>query len=297
MSYSASKSNEDGEMERSRYGLLQHLAIALLAIWLLPGAATAKETITWGYSHSPPNRFAEGSYRGQGLHDQVRHFLQQQLSAYDHKEVVAPFARSMEEIKSGHPWCYLNATKNAEREKWAYFSLPALINLPYRVIIRKDEQARFDQFGALSLKTLLADRKLRTSLYRGATYGPIIDPLLQQRPPEQRHADTDQAIRMLLNDRIDYLIEFSITAFYLAKEQGQPGALLALPFKESGEPDITRVMCPNNAWGKKVIDQIDALLRVERPKLAYRKQLETWQGEEGTREIRRLYDDVFLRME
>lgn len=291
------------EMEQytRRVRRLAGIVVATMIACVAEAAAEAKDTITWRVTDFPPYMIVAGPDRQHGLHDQIQQFLQARLLEYQHEQIVATFPRLIEEIKNGKHWCYVNGTKNDERQDWAYFSLPTIINLPYRIIVHKDQRAKFQRFGIpLSLETLLADRSLHTVEVRGQSFNPAIDALLRRLPPAQSPSfagHTMQMYKMLLYGRIDYLIGLPLAAFYSAKQLGYKDSLAALRFQEAGEEDITRVMCPKNEWGKSVIEQINVILRRERPKPEYRRLMEAWQDEDGVREVRRLYDSVFLQGE
>ena len=81
---------------------------------------------------------------------------------------------------------------------------------------------------------------------------------------------------------------------YSAKQLGHEGELVGLPFAEMTDAVLGRVMCPNSEVGRQVIRDVDGILKEERPKARYRQIMESWQDEDGVREIRRLYDVKFL---
>jgi len=99
---------------------------------------------------------------------------------------------------------------------------------------------------------------------------------------------------MLLAGRMDYLYVFPVFALYTARQLGHDGELVGLPFAEMTDAVIGRVMCPNSELGRQVIREVNDVLKAERPKARYRQIMESWQDEDGVREIRRLYDTKFL---
>lgn len=260
-------------------------------------AAQAGETITWAMFNIPPLAIGSGPTKGQGIQDRVIRHLAEHLPAYEHQEVVAPIARASAEMQLGHHWCALFLRK-PEREAWAEFSLPALMALPNWVVIRRTQLSRFQTFGTpLSLETLLADPSLRISVERERAYGSQIDPLLKPLTRLSLHLDTPQAVKMLLAERFDYFLESPAVAQYTARTLDLPDALIALPTNESGTPYLVRVACAKNAWGQQVIDEVNAVLRAERPKATYRRLMERWLDPAGVAEIRRHYDTLFLNSE
>jgi len=267
----------------------------LLASFMLAGHAQAEATITWGMLNISPLWISYGPDKGQGIQDQLIHFLETRMPGYEHREVAAPIARVSAEMQNGYHWC-TQFIQLPERDDWAYFSLPALIVLPNRIVIRKEQRDRFEQYGTpLELETLLADRSLRLSLERRRSYGPLIDPLLHRQASTSSHISTDQAIKMLLANRFDYLIESPIVASYTAKQLGKLENVVMLPIRGGELPYLVRVACPKNAWGKHVIEEIDAILRVERARPEYREIMERWHGDNDVREIRSNYDILSVK--
>jgi uncharacterized protein (TIGR02285 family) len=281
-------------IESARHNLLG-VAWPVFLLLALAGGAQAKDTIKWAMLNIPPLWISEGPDKGLGIQDQLTHFLESRLSGYDHEEVAAPIARVTAEMQAGQHWC-TQFIRKPEREKWAYFSIPALMVLPNGIVVRKNELGRFERFGSpLLLQSLLADHSLRFSVENQRAYGPLIDALLKKQPPTLEHSDTTLAINMLLAKRIDYLIESPVVAAYSAKQLEQQSSLVTLPIKEGGLPYLVRVACPKNAWGKHVIEEVDAILRVERAKPEFRQMMERWHDENGLHEIRRNYAPLFLK--
>lgn len=268
--------------------------LLLVALLMLAVPARALDKISWGWADSAPFMIPDGPDRDQGIYDRIRALVKRRLPQYEHEEVPAPIPRILKEIRAESHWCWLAAKKTPEREGFAYFSLPAVLVMPPKIIIRKDHRKAFEDIGGLSLKALLERHPERASFMRERSYSPGVDALLQQNPPGHLHSTRHVAIQLILAERIDYLLEYPVMAFYLSKRAGQEGALMALPFKEMSSHSLDRVMCPRTEWGRQVIAAVDAVLLTERPTPAYRRMLESWHDDESVQRIRQLYDSVFL---
>lgn len=266
-----------------------------LALVLLATLAHAKDKITWGWIDNAPGSIPTGPDRNRGIEDQIRALLKERLTGYEHEEVQAPIPRVMAEIKAGSPWCATGFVKTAERETFAHFSVPAAFWLPPRIVVQRERRADFESAGELSLEKLLANRAMRTGVVRGRAYSPAIDALLQQNPPAQLHSDYIDGLKMLLSDRLDYVIELPIRAAYTTKRLGSDGKLVGLPFKEMSNHITTHLLCPKNEWGMRVVAEIDAVLRAERGSPRYRQIIETWSDEDSVLQIRKIYDSVLLK--
>ena len=264
-----------------------------LGLWGSGQQAFAQDSITWGKYNAPPYQILEGEFAGTGIWDLTRKLLQEKLTTYDHQEVQAPFPRIVNEIKEGHHWCYNGPIKTAERENYAYLSLPTSVFMPLNVIVRKDNKIGLR--GAQSLETLLTNHNLTTSVMRDRSYSPVVDKLLKTWPPKNDYAEQTDAMNMLLAGRLDYLIQLPLLALYQARVMGHANELIALPIKEDGEMQFNRVMCPKNEWGRNVIEQINTVLSRERSKPYYRAIVEKWHDAASVDQIRRIYASSFLK--
>ncbi|TNC07570.1 transporter substrate-binding domain-containing protein [Methylobacterium terricola] len=273
-----------------RAGLAAALALALAPAALRP--AGADETrLTWPIFDAPPFTIVEGENRGTGIFDRIRQLLAARLTGYAVASVTVPFPRIVASLKAGEEWCFVGGVRTPERERFAAFSRPVAMFYPLRVVVPASKRARFEALAPLSLRGLLADhRALRTSMLRDRAIAPGIDALFRQYPPGQTYARFEEAYRMLLNDRLDYLVDFSSITAYNARLLGAPTAFVGLAFAESPEPVFARVMCAGTPWGREVVARIDAVLAAERASPAYREIVEAWSAEADLPRIRAAYD-------
>jgi uncharacterized protein (TIGR02285 family) len=269
---------------------------AVLAAAML-GSARAADRLNWGWFNAAPYMIAAGPDRDQGIFDQIRSLLQEEVPDYEHKDVQAPFPRIFQEIRNGNHWCFVGGVQTPERAQFAYFSAPVAVFLPFKVVVRKDRLAEFSSDGSISLAALQAHAGMRTSYLRGRTFTPQIDALLAQQPALQYHSEFNEALQMLLARRLDYLVELPIITTYSAHQLGRDGELVSLDIRESADVTYSRVMCPKNDWGKQVVQRVDAVLRTQRAGARYRTIVERWSDEDSVRAIRAVYPTHFLRTE
>jgi uncharacterized protein (TIGR02285 family) len=279
------------------YRLASAFCAAVVIALSVSADARAKDTITWGWIDNAPGSIPTGPDRNRGIEDHIRAVLKERLVDYEHEEVQAPIPRVISEIKAGNHWCATGFVKTPERETFAHFSVPASFWLPPRIIVQKDRRSEFEAPGEISLERLLGNRSLRTGVVRGRAYGPAIDALLQRTPPSELHSDYVDGLKMLLSNRLDYVIELPIRATYFSRRLDHEGKLIGLPFKEMSNHITTHLMCPRNEWGQRVIGEINAILRAERPTPRYRQAVEQWSDEDSIRQIRKVYDSILLKPE
>ncbi|TNC07568.1 TIGR02285 family protein [Methylobacterium terricola] len=268
------------------------LAGLVVALALAGPARAEGEQITWTVYEAPPFMMAEGEERNTGIFDRIRRLLTARLTEYSQSTLTVPFPRILTSLKQGAEWCFVGGVRTPEREGFAVFSRPVAMFYPLRIVVRAENRARFEALGPLSLRNLLTEhRALRTSMLRNRAIAPGIDALFRQYPPGQTHSEFGEAFRMLLNDRLDYLVEFSSSAAYHARLLGAPDAFVGFPFaEENPEPVFARVMCAGTPWGREVVARIDAVLAAERASPAYREIVEAWAAEADLPRIRAVYD-------
>ncbi len=188
----------------------------------------------------------EGENRDTGIFDRIRRLLNDRLTAYTHSTVNVPFPRIVTSLKNGEDWCFVGGVKTPEREGFAVFSRPVAMFYPLRIVVRAANRARFEALGPLSLRDLLSEhRELRTQHAAQPRHRPGGGCAVPEYPPGQTHSEFGEASACMLNDRLDYLVvEFSSIAAYNARQIGEPGAFVGLPFaEENRQPVFARVMC------------------------------------------------------
>lgn len=218
----------------------------------------------------------------------VRRGLAQPLSDYlaahwgtpaKHEVLIANVKRSWRMIEDGEPACHLGVLRTPEREAVAYFFDTHLIP-PHQLMVRRSALPKVPRFtdGDADLERIWAEKQLRGAIVAGRSYGRALDALLARRPPGaiDEYTTSDfggNMLSMIAIGRADYTIEYD---FVLANQQelraaGGAGSasgkgrvstadLVSVPIEGSGSPVISGIACPRNAWGKRIIDQVERVL-------------------------------------
>ena len=103
---------------------------------------------------------------------------------------------------------------------------------------------------------------------------------------------------MLKLNRLDALIILPEEAIYQAEKLGIKDEIMTLTIEENQvgyESWLSYVGCSKTEWGKKIIENIDQILLVQRPTKKYREAYERWLDESSLENYRKLYDKVFLQ--
>lgn len=101
-------------------------------------------------------------------------------------------------------------------------------------------------------------------------------------------------LRMLLTDRVDYVLGYAVEFGYVGKELGIIDQLRFLPLEETGDYTMSCVACSKTAQGKRIIERVNEVLLKMRPTERYRSFTERWLDKEIIPEYRKAYDDMFL---
>jgi uncharacterized protein (TIGR02285 family) len=251
--------------------------------------------ITWAVGHNPPRIMIDdkGLLQGQGGIQQ--HILQAGLSHYSHAHEVSSFKRFTEDAEKGRHICSSFLFKTAEREKVMTFSIPWHIDLPPRIIMRKDIHEQIGAPKTLSLRTLLEAKEISGAVQKSRSFS-TLDEVIEAIPDnnlEQLEIPIPRFMDMLNAGRIDFTIAYSHLVNFIEKNNGLPEEkLVHVPIEEGFEYAFTYVGCPKNAWGQQVIEAINPVIEAERQKSSYLNLLKMLHSNKVNRDI---IDKIYYR--
>ena len=267
--------------------------LCTMLLMLVPMAARAAETVVWAVLDFPPFQIREGEHRGTGSFDGLLDLLIRELPQFEHEVVMMSFARREEEIRQGRRLCTPGLFRTPEREKLLAFSLPALIHLDNRLVVRADRVGSLPRERPLRLAALLADPTLIGGVIADRSFAPNIDPLLRQSAGAPnlvtRTLKSAQLFEMLTHGDIDYTILFPHEAAYLAQAVGKRDSVRVLPIADTPAHIVTHVACSGGAWGEATIAAVDRVLRLHQRSAEYRAFSERWYEEADKAQIRAYY--------
>ncbi|WP_310599760.1 TIGR02285 family protein [Desulfobulbus sp.] len=277
--------------------------LGLLLVVLAAKPLPAGDSITWMEPNMPPFTIQDGPAKNQGYGDIVTTVLQRYLSEYDHFIMITNVTRHFQKFRDGEKVCGVGLFRTPEREAFMYFSLPSLLVMPPAFIVKKDRQAEFGPAARVSLESLLQNRRIVIGLSRDRSYGAPLDAILARHRQQAQlvyyngQQLTDNYLRMLMLDRIDGLLVLPDEALYHAEKMGLRDRITALTVEETQRDYrgwMSAVACPKNAWGKEVIDKVNAILLAQRPTAPYQAAYERWLDGAALERYRTLYREVFL---
>ncbi len=273
-----------------------------ICIFIVPSFLFAKDRITWMKYDWPPVYISKGLYKGQGNADAILKFFQEQLYEYDHITIQVNPARAIKLMKDGEKVCMVGTLKTPERERFLYYAIPIGITLPNAIIVKKNRLSSFKNVENISLEKLLKNKKLRGGIIKKRSYTPVIDQILNKytgQPNLYVQSSSRMAenlLKMLLADRIDYIIEYPWVTVFLEKILGKKEITTSIAIEETKPFSFGMVACPKNRWGSKVIKRINQILLKSRPTPEYREFVERWNSKKDLIRIRKGYNEIFLKM-
>jgi uncharacterized protein (TIGR02285 family) len=277
-------------------------ATALLAMLILlsPERGLAGDSLIWAVANFPPFQVIEGPYKGSGSFDGELQTLIASMPEFEHQIVPMSFARRREEFRSGTNLCTPGIFRAPAEALKLAISIPALTHLDNRVIFLKDKAAKFGTEDTIDLDSLFGRQAVVGGMVQGRSYAPNIDEAIQRffgnRHLIIRPMDTAQLFQLLLSGEIDYLLLFSHEAAFLADRFGAVGRIESRPIAGTPPYIYTHVACTGNAWGRAVIDKINAVLLAERGKPEYRSLSERWYPPIDQARVRRHYPNMLKEL-
>lgn len=292
---------------------MKYASVLIVALFLTlflnsPQGAKAsddKDSIAWMEAVAPPFFIHEGPLKGQGYEDLITDIVKEHLTQYDHIHMKANISRHYQQWKQGEKACSLAMFKTPEREEFAYFSIPSVFTLPPVLIIHKENFAKFGAKKTVSLSELLKSNQFIIGRSNNRSYGVEFDKALDSFGNKTNIFSYEgpelslNLFKMLLAGRIDALPGLPEEAMYLAETMGFRDEIMTVSIAENQinhDASITYVACSKTDWGKKTIEEINAVLLEQRPSNRYRAAYERWLDPSSLESYRKLYKDVFLKI-
>jgi uncharacterized protein (TIGR02285 family) len=277
------------------------LIFNLLFSLALPSIVYAKDIILWQTYHRPPGTFNYGINKGQGFVQKTLQMIIDKMPEYQHKMPVTTLARAISDIKAGHKVCHPALYITAERRKYMVFSDASILNPNNRIIAKPETIAPFLKNGQINLESILQQRNLSFGHVQNRSYGNVIDGIFTKYNQTKnivplRNIDLTRVFRMIELGRVDMTIAYPFEIQHYLKESPEnTEPLQAYSIANMAPYDVGSVACPNNAWGKKITQQVNKILKEIKPTIAYQEALTTWrESERNNKLFKHYYRDYFL---
>lgn len=242
---------------------------ALLIFSLLTLGAELRaepQEIIWGTSPWPGLVNLRDGQPHSGIIVDLLQQVTARLPQYRHRLQLVNLSRGLEQLKQPGTTCLLPTIRTAERDQLGHY-VGLFVAMPHQLLVRSSDQARLAAGQSeVSLRALLQDPQLRGGLIQDRSYGPSLDPLLNDPAvqPQLLRIQTSSAgnnlFDMLAHGRIDYLLEYAEVTQFL-QQQGAAQGLSLLPLQEASTPLVSGIYCSRTREGAELVRQIDQIAR------------------------------------
>lgn len=274
-----------------------------MPVLFAPALSCAKDSVTWMEAVMPPYFIQSGTLKDQGYGNQITRIIQEGLNDYQHEEMVTNITRHFYKFKQGEKVCSVGLFRTPEREEFMHFSMPSFLTLPAVIIIRKEALPEFAGQTTVRLADILKNTTITLGLAKDRSYGAGLDEVLKQHRGSKNTVEVAgpelslNLFKMLMKGRLDGILGLPEEALYQAEQLGIRDQLMTLTIEENlngYEAWLSSVGCSKNAWGKAIIDRINAVLLTQRPTERYRAAYERWLDPNAIEQYRKVYEEVFL---
>ena len=156
--------------------------------------------------------------------------------------------------------------KSPAREQIMYYSkLPCRLGSTSMIAMRTEDKERLAPNGTVSIKALFKNDQLNFGYIPGANYGKLQE-LVTANKNHLRAISAPEGVThlmdMIIRGRIDWTIVDPQSAVYLSSRLGFEGKIVTIPTIEQPLEFIPGYFtAPKTAWGKKILEQIDTIMR------------------------------------
>lgn len=288
---------------------MDRLCIALVLLLSISNAYSESITdapdnsIKWYKPDFPPLNIVSGPYAGMGYSDKLETYLIDNLSHYQHQELVSPFKRTLRDMKKGLNICSVTLLKKPEREEFVIFSKPARLLLPNSLVVRKQDAVKMEAFlnsqQKVSLEEVIQSGQFRIGYSDGRSYTKPIDRLLKTYKESDvlvGRVGKDNGkglVSMLAKGHVDIVIQQPVEADFNARLIGSENSYITYPIAEISSYTVGYIGCSKTPWGEQVIERVNALIDFAVTQHEFRGFYEEFLDEASKARYREVYDEFF----
>lgn len=265
-------------------------------------AVASAQRLNWVWLHFPPAFIGEGPLKNQGIVSRWLPQLQTEAMAeFTHQFQHMTPARAWQTMKEGELLCHPAALYDEKRAELAAFSLPWNLVPNKAILIRKEDAERlFSGQKTISVTELFARRDLRLGLLQDQNYYVQIDRWLKDSDARKQalQLSNKQPVsalyHLLLNRRIDYMLEYPWVGGYIKRLMAQEGKrreeIVSLAIEEISQFIPAYIACTNNKEGRDLIQKINHWLLQQRSREVFRQHIALWLDDNSRQQFLRAYE-------
>ncbi len=272
-------------------------AIPLLLLGLHTGVS-AKPTLNWATNDLIPFYIHEGTYKGQGISDQLIRFFETYLPEYEHVRVPMNMARFYAQAQQGDLVCNPLLLKTQNRETFLAYS--NAMKPAYAHILVSTHPIDYPEEG-ISLGDFIKEDPDGLIIQAERSYGPILDRIIDQAiengQVKRSQMATQQLFTMIEKGRIIHFLDIENSVTYYNKMHKGTRKLYNIPVKEDRLDRFGYLACTKNVHGQHVITAANKILKEKAASPELRTILESWMAPENLPRFRRFYDATILNQQ
>ncbi len=234
------------------------------ALILLASSLNAKPEVTWLQVDWPPHQIVSGPHSGKGTYDLMFKQIVDRLPEFNHTYTLSNLQRVETLFEQGHTGvCTMFGTiKSQEREKERIFSNAVVVgsNLLIAYVSPSLDNYASMQSESVDFDQLASDVRLRGAYQPNREYAPKLKQTLTLAGSNliaQDFTSEVNAVSMLANGRVDYVIDYPERINFYNSLLKKPVKIHFKPIKDHEDPIVSYISCSKDPIGKLVVDSIN----------------------------------------
>lgn len=273
-------------------------ALALVSGNSLANAqSTPLSQLNWSVNSAPPFHIFAEPFAQQGICDVLIESVHNHLPNTQKQIDVMPHNRISMSLRNSANTCFPCMIYRPDYQAGVVFSKPTHFYRPHGIITTptRAEEMR-EQFGEpIRLAELLRSKNYSFGQPAGRKYGVLQSYLEQYVLGSSRHVSISgdsnfvQLLTLIMNDRVDFTIDYDIMKRYFERTQNEE--LAFLPIAENQDQLVLgAVGCSDNAWGRQAVATINQAIPAVRDDERFQDVLKLWLGSQDDDSYLQRYD-------
>lgn len=279
----------------------RYLTFFLLSVLSLHSfSSETKETIHWQTYHLPPGSIRLEPNKYQGFVDKVLALVIKEMPNYDHSFPTTSLARAIADLKGQKKVCHPGLLVSEERKQYIHFSQGSVVHPTNRLVGLKGSLDNLLVNGIVDLNNFPQDATF--ALVKNRVYSAGYEEFAKHDINKEQLVaisltKVDALFYLVGSKRVDFTIAYPFELEYFRNTHDDAeDNLMTYRLPNTPAFSIGHIGCPKNAWGKKVIAEIDKVLDRIKSTEEYKKAMTSWwEKEADTDEFQRFYKESFLK--
>jgi len=203
--------------------------------------------------------------------------------------------RVLYEMNNGTNVCHPSALPNTKH----ILSVVNSILLPHRLIVQKDNPKGPKWIDPSSLEKTLANKKLSGGITPNRYTEKLNNIINDYASADYLYKSLDYSVlaKMILHNRLDYIIEYSPIISYISKLKSIANDTTSLRILENQKTPflLVHVACPNTNWGRMMINKINKILVAESKQANFHDFRMRWYDTSSKKLLEQYYNEEYFK--